>query len=61
MKSVRLTIDGAVKMVLGALLLLFPTGILQCLGLPPVQNQFYTTILVGKKTDESNWRCMSIH
>ncbi len=47
MKRTLLTIDGVVNLVLGTLLLLFPTGMLQFLGLPPVQNHFYTTILGG--------------
>ena len=47
MKRTLLTIDGIVNVVLGALLLLFPTGILQLLGLPPVHHHFYTTILGG--------------
>lgn len=47
MKSILLTIDGVVNLLLGALLLLFPAGMLQFLGLPPVQNHFYTTILGG--------------
>lgn len=47
MKSILLTIDAVVNLLLGALLLLFPAGMLQFLGLPPVQNHFYTTILGG--------------
>jgi hypothetical protein len=47
MKSTLLTIDGIVNLILGTLLLLFPAGMLQFLGLPPVEHHFYTTILGG--------------
>ena len=45
MKNTLLIIDGVVNVVLGALLLLFPAGVLDLLGLPPVDHHFYTTIL----------------
>ena len=50
MKNTLLIIDGIVNLFLGALLLLFPAGMLQFLGLPPVRNHFYTTILGGETT-----------
>ena len=40
-----LWIDAVVNVILGALLLLFPAGMLDLLGLPAVANYFYTTIL----------------
>ena len=44
-KKTLLEIDGAVNLVLGTVLLLFPAGMLDLLGLPSVQHHFYTTIL----------------
>jgi hypothetical protein len=44
-KRVLLGIDGAVNILLGVLLLLYPAGMLELLGLPPVAHHFYTTIL----------------
>ncbi len=40
-----LIIDAAVNLVLGILLLLFPTGIVALLGLPPTNTNFYASIL----------------
>jgi len=40
-----LVIDAAVNLVLGLLLLLFPVGVIDVLGLPQVQSYFYTSIL----------------
>ena len=40
-----LAIDGVVNLALGALLLLFPVGLTDLLGLPGVSHYFYTTIL----------------
>jgi hypothetical protein len=40
-----LAIDAAVNLLLGALLLLFPAGLLDFFGLPQVSHHFYTTIL----------------
>jgi hypothetical protein len=40
-----LAADAAVNLALGALLLLFPAGMLDFLGLPLVSHHFYTTIL----------------
>jgi len=47
MKRTLLIIDCLVNLVLGALRLIFPAGIIESLGLPPVQHHFYTTILGG--------------
>jgi hypothetical protein len=44
-KRFLLAIDGAANILLGVLLLLFPAGMLELLGLPPVAHHFYTTIL----------------
>ena len=46
-KRTLLTIDGVVNLLLGAILLLFPAGMLKFLGLPNVTHHFYTTILGG--------------
>jgi len=40
-----LEIDAAVNLALGILLLLFPAGIVNLLGLPPTDTHFYTGIL----------------
>ena len=40
-----LFIDGLINVVLGLLLLLFPLGLSDALGLPPSQTNFYPTIL----------------
>ena len=40
-----LWIDAIVNLILGLLLLLFPAGMLDLLGLPTVLHYFYTTIL----------------
>jgi hypothetical protein len=40
-----LLIDGVVNLAIGAVLLLFPLGIVEALGLPPVSSHFYATIL----------------
>lgn len=45
MKNRLLIIDGVVNMVLGTLLLLFPSGMLRLLGLPPVHHHLYTSLL----------------
>ena len=46
-RKTLLTVDGSVNLALGALLLLFPTGMLEFLGLPSANHHFYTTILGG--------------
>ena len=43
--SVLLLIDGAINIVLGVLLLSFPTAVISILGLPRVGNAFYPNIL----------------
>ena len=40
-----LVIDGVINLALGVLLLLFPTGIVDLLGLPPTDTNFYAGIL----------------
>ncbi len=40
-----LVIDGIINLVLGVLLLLFPAGIVELLGLPYTNTNFYPTIL----------------
>jgi hypothetical protein len=42
---VLLIIDCTVNLVLGALLLLFPLGVIDLLGLPPTDSYFYPMIL----------------
>jgi len=43
--KVLLAIDGVVNLVLGAILLLFPAGLVELLGLPPTNTYFYASIL----------------
>jgi hypothetical protein len=43
--KVLLAIDGAVNLSLGLVLLLFPAGVLELLGLPPTDTYFYASIL----------------
>ena len=42
-----LLIDGIINLILGILLLLFPFGIADALGVPQPQSNFYPTILGG--------------
>jgi len=42
-----LLIDGFVNLILGILLLLFPVGIAEILGVPQAASNFYPTILGG--------------
>lgn len=42
-----LLIDGIVNLILGILLLLFPLGIAEILGVPQAASNFYPTILGG--------------
>ena len=42
-----LLIDGVINLVLGILLLLFPAGIVELLGLPYTNTNFYPAILGG--------------
>ncbi len=43
--TVLLTIDGIVNLILGVLLLLFPVGVIDLLGLPPTDTNFYPSLL----------------
>ena len=45
--KILLTIDGIVHILLGILLLLFPFGIAEYLGVPKSNSSFYPTILGG--------------
>ena len=40
-----LMLDGVVNLVLGIVLMLFPTGVVDLLGLPPTSTNFYPSIL----------------
>lgn len=40
-----LIIDAAVNLVLGVVLLLFPAGVVEIIGLPPTNTNFYASIL----------------
>lgn len=46
-QRVLLAVDAWVNLILGAGLLLYPTGVLGLLGLPPSTTHFYPTILGG--------------
>jgi len=43
--KILLIIDGVVNLVLGAILLFFPVGLVEFLGLPPTNTYFYASIL----------------
>lgn len=43
--KILLLIDSAVNVILGILLLLFPIGVIDILGLPPTNTNFYASIL----------------
>jgi len=43
--KILIFIDGLVNLILGVLLLLFPVGIIEILGLPPTNTLFYPSIL----------------
>ena len=43
--KVLLAIDGVVNLILGAILLFFPAGLVELLGLPPTSTYFYASIL----------------
>ena len=43
--KILLLIDGIVDIILGVLLLLYPAGIVELLGLPATNTNFYPTIL----------------
>jgi len=40
-----LLLDGAINLILGVVLLLFPVGVVDLLGLPPTTTNFYPSIL----------------
>ena len=42
--KILLAVDGAVNLILGILLMLFPVGIVNRLGLPPTDTHFYPGI-----------------
>jgi hypothetical protein len=46
-QEILLTIDGIINVFLGVLLLLFPFGISELLGVPKSNTNFYPTILGG--------------
>ncbi|MEN8123406.1 MAG: hypothetical protein ABFS35_23920 [Bacteroidota bacterium] len=46
-QKILLSIDGYVNLILGILLLLFPLGIADFLGVPKTNTNFYPTILGG--------------
>jgi len=46
-QKLLITVDGVVDLVLGILLLLFPMGMDELLGLPVSNTYFYSTILGG--------------
>ena len=46
-QEILLSIDGIINLVLGILLLLFPFGIAELLGVPEAKTNFYPTILGG--------------
>lgn len=46
-QSILLACDAIINLALGILLLLFPAGIVELLGLPPSDSYFYPTILGG--------------
>lgn len=47
MRNVLLTIDGVVNLVLGILLVVFPSIVVLALGLPAGESKFYANILGG--------------
>lgn len=46
-QHILLASDASINVLLGILLLLFPAGVLEFLGLPPTNSYFYPTILGG--------------
>ncbi len=47
MRNELLTIDGILNMILGVLLIAFPTGVVRTLGIPGGESAFYANILGG--------------
>ena len=46
-QKILLSIDGIINLILGTLLLLFPAGVVDLLGLPETNTYFYPTVLGG--------------
>ena len=46
-RNTLLMIDGVINLILGVVLLIFPSGLVAFLGVPPAQNAFYPNILGG--------------
>lgn len=46
-RSILLTIDGVINLVLGVLLMVFPDRLVALLGVPPAPNGFYPNLLGG--------------
>ena len=46
-QKLLLAADAVINLILGALLLFFPVGILELFGLPPTDTYFYSSILGG--------------
>ena len=44
-RKTLLVVDGVVNLALGVVLILFPAGMMEWLGLPTTHSYFYTTIL----------------
>jgi hypothetical protein len=40
-----LRVDGAINLALGALLMAFPSGLVETLGVPPAEGRFYPSLL----------------
>ena len=45
--SLLLKVDAAINLILGILLMMFPAGLVNALGIPPAVPSFYPTILGG--------------
>jgi hypothetical protein len=46
-RNILLMIDGVINLILGIVLLIFPSGLVAILGVPASQNAFYPSILGG--------------
>jgi len=44
-RTTLLRVDGAINLVLGLLLMAFPSGLVEALGVPPTEDRFYPTVL----------------
>ncbi len=47
MRKQLLAIDGIINLVLGVMLMVFPSGLIQALGIPGGESAFYANILGG--------------